>query len=138
MIKELRTYTDLCKLKSFEERLEYLRLSGVEFEPTFGSLRHLNQRFYSSQSWRSARNAVIMRDDGRDLAFRGYEIVSNTVYVHHMNPIDPYTLEHQIELALDPEYLITVSERTHRAIHFGINRFDIDPVVRIPGDTKLW
>jgi hypothetical protein len=43
------------------------------------------------------------------------------------------------ESVLDPEFLITVSMRTHNAIHFGNEKL-IRPVLveRRPGDTKLW
>ena len=40
---------------------------------------------------------------------------------------------------LDPEYLISVSHRTHNAIHYGDERLLPRPLVeRKPGDTKLW
>jgi hypothetical protein len=39
----------------------------------------------------------------------------------------------------DPEYLICVSDRTHKAIHYGDESLLImPPKERSPGDTKLW
>ena len=37
----IKTYSDLIKLPTFEERFEYLKLNGVVSELTFGSERYL-------------------------------------------------------------------------------------------------
>jgi len=56
-----------------------------------------------------------------------------------MNPMTIDEVVHREEQILDPEYLITVSQRTHNAIHFGDENSLAQPlVVRRPGDTKLW
>jgi len=48
-------------------------------------------------------------------------------------------ITHGNESIFDPEFLITVSHRTHNAIHFGDEKLLRTPlVVRRPGDTKLW
>ena len=40
----IRTYTELMKLKTFKERFEYLKLSGVVGQDTFGYDRYLNPK----------------------------------------------------------------------------------------------
>lgn len=134
----IRTYTELSRLESFEERFEYLRLSGAVGVPTFGFDRHLNQRFYTSNEWRKVRNIVTIRDNGCDLGIPGRD-VQRGLLVHHMNPIAPEDLEDFNPDILDPEYLISVSHTTHNAIHFGSDRILVAvPPERRPGDTKLW
>lgn len=133
-----RTYSELSKLKTFEERFEYLSLEGTVGAATFGYDRYLNQVLYKSPEWRQARNKVIMRDEGCDLGIEGREIPKNVI-VHHMNPItmeDVYNREPHI---FNPEYLICVSHNTHNAIHFGDSELlNKDPVERKPGDTCPW
>ena len=63
----IRTYTELKKLGTFEERYEYLRLNGAVGVETFGRERYLNQLLYQTPYWKKARNTVILRDDGCDL-----------------------------------------------------------------------
>ena len=133
-----KSYSELIKLETFEERFRYLALSGIVGDSTFGHERFLNQRFYTSTPWRSARNLVIARDEGRDLAIEGREIHS-TLYIHHINPLTPEDLKFGRPCLTDPENLITVSHRTHNAIHYGDeSQLERDPVERRPGDTKDW
>jgi hypothetical protein len=125
-------------LKTFEERFEYLRLTGEVGYSTFGFDRWLNQHFYRSQMWKQARNAVIVRDNGCDLGIEGYDIYTDLV-VHHMNPMSSDDIKHASDWITDPRYLITTSLQTHNAIHFGNeNSLPRGPIVRQPGDTKLW
>jgi hypothetical protein len=133
-----RTYSDLLQIASFEDRYDYLRMpSGVGVE-TFGFGRWMNQAFYTSREWRQVRNEVIARDLGCDLGISGREI-SRDLYIHHMNPIKPDDIVHHDPAILDPEYLITVSLRTHNAIHFGDKeQLERQYVPRRSGDTKLW
>ena len=44
----IRTYSELIKLPTFEERFQYLKLDGDVGVETFGFDRYLNQAFYSS------------------------------------------------------------------------------------------
>ena len=44
----IRTYSELIQLPTFEERFEYLKLSGSVGKDTFGHDRYLNQKFYNS------------------------------------------------------------------------------------------
>ena len=133
----IRTYSDLVRLTTFEDRFEYLRLVGKVGFPTFGHERWMNQHFYTSSEWRHIRNEVIARDNGFDLGVVGHPI-SGKIIVHHMCPLDPEKLEQSDETILSPEYLISCSIMTHNAIHFGDAAPDHKPIERRPGDTLLW
>jgi len=134
----IRRYSELKNLGTIEERFRYLQLRGNVGSETFGFDRYLNQDFYASWEWKQARNEVIARDEGCDLGLDGYEIFDK-VYVHHMNPISVTDITHFNEEILNPEYLICVTHRTHNAIHYGNEQLlPRGPIVRRPGDTKLW
>lgn len=133
-----RTYTELARLGTFEERYHYLALRGAVGEATFGFDRWINQAFYRSREWRDIRHAVIARDQGCDLAYPGYEIHSRPI-IHHMNPIVAEEITAGDEDILNPEYLITTTLRTHNAIHYGDATLLSKPLVeRKIGDTRLW
>ena len=133
-----RTYFELSRLETFEERYHYLELRGVLGEQTFGFDRWINQRFYRSQEWKSVRNQVIVRDNGCDLGIPGYEIYSGLL-VHHMNPLSLEDLKHGEEWIIDPNFLITTSLQTHNAIHYGDESLlPRGPIIRKFGDTTLW
>lgn len=134
----VRTYSDLSKLNSFQERFEYLKLDGAVGHSTFGFDRHLNQEFYQSYIWKQVRQHVILRDNGCDLGIEGYEIHTNLV-IHHINPMTQDDIIHGESWIVDPEFLITTTHDTHNAIHYG-NVSVLPPVVteRSPGDTRLW
>lgn len=134
----IRTYTELRRLTTFEERFDYLMLGGNVGRETFGFDRYLNQAFYRSTEWKSARNAIIVRDAGCDLGITGYEI-HDRLYIHHINPIVADEIIEGDPSLLDPEYLITTTHATHNAIHYGDKNSLPRPLVeRKPGDTKLW
>jgi hypothetical protein len=131
----IRTHRELTQLPTIEERYKYLALRGLPGSETFGYDRYLNQKFYQSKEWRHLRHFVISRDHGCDLGVHGYEIHSGLV-VHHMNPIQ---LGDDFGTHLNPDFLITVSHKTHNAIHYGdASLLPTRPVVRTSGDTKLW
>ena len=133
-----RSYSELRRLHTFEERFDYLNLSGYVGESTFGFDRWINQKFYGSHEWQRVRNQVIVRDDGCDLGIQGHHIHGGLV-VHHMNPMTSDDIVHGLDWILDPEYLIVTSHRTHNAIHYGDRSILPTPFVeRRPGDTKLW
>ena len=135
----IRTYSELIKLPTFDERFEYLKLKGkVGFE-TFGYDRYLNQNFYKSSLWRSVRNRVINRDMGRDLGVEGYEIYGKII-IHHMNPITINDIEENTSYLMNPEYLICVSYDTHQAIHYGDRNLLAEKGLneRFPNDTCPW
>jgi hypothetical protein len=133
-----RRYSELRRLETFEDRFEYLSLSGEVGRATFGFDRWMNQRFYQSHEWQQARDFVIVRDNGCDLGIPGYEIHFRLL-VHHMNPVTQEDLRNGEDWIIDPEYLITTTHRTHNAIHYGDDSLlPRAPVARKPGDTKLW
>lgn len=132
------TYSELREFDTLEERYDYLKLRGVVGEPTFGTERWLNQQFYTSRDWRAIRREVIIRDDGCDLGIPGFEIFDRP-YIHHINPMTVGDIVNGDPSILDPEFLITVSLRTHNAIHYGDESQLPRPFVeRTPGDTTLW
>lgn len=134
----IRTYSELIQLPTFEERFEYLRLDGVVGKDTFGFDRYMNQQFYRSGEWKRIRNQVIVRDNGCDLGIDEYEI-HGRILIHHMNPISIEDLQHMSDLLMNPEYLICVSHRTHNAIHYGDESLIVTtPIERSQNDTCPW
>ena len=136
---KIRTYEELSKLKTFEERYEYLKLDGSVGEETFGFDRYLNQKFYKyDPDWKKVRDEVIFRDNGCDLGIEGREI-NGLILVHHMNPITKDDILNRSEYLLNPNYLITTIKSTHDAIHYGSSDLLMkDPVVRTKNDTCPW
>ncbi|MBQ8134796.1 MAG: hypothetical protein IJ192_10395 [Clostridia bacterium] len=134
----LRTYKELSRLKTFEERFAYLQLKGVIGKETFGFDRVFNQMFYHSQEWKSIRDKVIIRDNGCDLGVSGYDIYGKIV-IHHMNPISMNDIENRTDFLLNPDYLICTTLNTHNAIHYGDENLLIKaPIERIRNDTCPW
>lgn len=135
-----RTYSELSKLKTFDERFEYLKLGNKKVgEETFAGHRYLNQRLYKSDRWKSTRSKIITRDLGRDLGLEGEEIPDGEeIIVHHLNPITIEDIVEERPCVYDEENLISSRLKTHNAIHYG-NKETLDRFVeRQPGDTKLW
>ena len=136
-MRQIRKYSELVELQTFEERFEYLRLDSKLGISTFGFDRFINQRFYTSREWRRVRNEVIVRDSSCDLGILDRELFSG-VHVHHMNPLTVEDIEKGSEFLLSPQFLITVSSITHNGIHFG--KAPPQPILieRRKGDTRLW
>jgi hypothetical protein len=135
---KLKTYSELIRRTSFEERYDYLRIGGAIGIATFGSSRYLNQSFYTSYQWRRIRDEVILRDNGCDLGMSGYQIFDKVV-IHHMNPVTEDDLYEMSPFLIDPEFLICVSPRTHNAIHYGdAQLLPALPIVRSRNDTSPW
>lgn len=137
----MKTYSELIQISNYQDRVKYLQLNGLVGEDTFGFDRYLNQRFYNSKEWKSIRNAVILRDNACDLGLDDLPIPNGEpILIHHMNPITKEDiLSHSLDI-LNPEYLISVTKRTHNLIHYGFKSKDTQPdaLERVPGDTKLW
>lgn len=134
----IKTYSELIRLPTFEDRFEYLKLKGSVGKDTFGYDRYLNQVFYSSMEWRRLRDEIIIRDNGCDLGIEGREI-GGKVYIHHLNPLGANDILTHSEYLVNPEYLICVSFETHNAIHYGdINLLPRDPIERKRNDTCPW
>ena len=134
----VRTYSELRRLETFDERFEYLKLGGGVGRETFGNDRWINQQFYQSDAWKSVRDQVIIRDNGCDLGIQGFEINSK-ILIHHINPMVVDDIRHGEAWIIDPEFLITTTTNTHNAIHYGDSSSLARPYrPRTPGDTKLW
>lgn len=134
----MKSYSELKKIRSIEDRFKYLRMNGSVGRETFGSNRYFNQRFYSTSEWRRVRRDVIVRDNGCDLGVDGFEIQRGIV-IHHINPITLDDILEGRENVLSMENLICCSSRTHRAIHYGDEQLlPKVPITRQPQDTTLW
>lgn len=134
----IKRYRDMRTLKTFEERYQYLKLTGRVGEATFGFDRHLNQVLYNCRRWKQARDEVIIRDGGCDLGVSDYPIYSRIV-VHHMNPIDIEDVELDRDIVYDPEFLICTTHGTHNAIHYGDESLLPElPIQRRKNDTCPW
>ena len=90
-----------------------------------------------------------MRDAGRDLACKDHEItdwvirngkpIRMRIIIHHLNPLTKEDVIGHTAALLDPENVVCVSDRTHKAIHYGDDSI-LKPVYteRRPGDTCPW
>lgn len=135
---KIRTYSELIKIPTFEERYRYLKLGGKVGEETFGFDRYLNQAFYRSKEWKAIRDRIIVRDNGCDLGIEGREIFGRVI-IHHMNPVTVQDIIDRTEYLLNPEYLITTVKNTHDAIHYGSEELLITiPKERTKNDTCPW
>lgn len=134
-----RSYSELLRIETFEDRFDYLKIGGAVGMDTFGYDRVFNQKFYTSSEWLHLRDQIIARDEGNDLGVPGCQIIG-PIIVHHMNPIDIDDIRHSTDFLLNPEFLISTSLQTHNAIHYGASAPTIYRalVERYAGDTKLW
>lgn len=133
-----KSYSELIKLETFEERFEYLKLNGRVGESTFGYDRYLNQLFYTTAEWKAARNLVIIRDNGCDLGIDD-RIIGGRIFIHHINPITKEDILNRHPKLFDPENLICASKLTHDAIHYGDENLLIKaPIERSKNDTCPW
>lgn len=134
----IKTYRQMRQLPTFEERFEYLSLRGLPGHATFGHARYLNQGFYTSREWRTARRDAISRDNGCDLGVEGFEIYAQ-ITVHHIVPLTPEDIMEGSQVMVDLDNLITTTHDTHNAIHYGDRSLlKLPPPERTPGDTNLW
>lgn len=134
-----RTYSELVKLKTFDDRFRYLKLGGKVGEDTFGIKRWLNQVFYRSSEWIDFRNDIILRDNGCDLGIDGHQL-NWGLQIHHIEPITIQDIQRRnIEKLLNPENVITTSASTHKAIHYGDDTIlVVGDIERKPNDTVPW
>lgn len=135
----LRTYSELKSLPTFIERFRYLKMNGEVGKETFGFERYLNQRFYKTPEWKQVRAYVITRDMGCDLGVTD-RLIGGRILVHHLNPVTSKDLIAHSDWLINPEYLISVSERTHNALHYGDESLLMEDeiVERSPNDTIPW
>lgn len=138
MNTNIKCYSDVILLPTFLERFKYLKMGGRVGEETFGFDRYLNQTLYKSAEWQRFRRDIIIRDNGMDLAFDGYDI-GGKILVHHINPITERDIVRRDPKIFDPENVICVSLNTHNAIHYGDESLlMLDPVIRTMYDTCPW
>lgn len=134
----IKTYSELILLPTFKERFRYLKIGGQVGKATFGYDRWLNQQFYQSPEWRRLRNYIIDRDNACDLGIPGREIYKYVV-IHHINPITKQDILDRSDFLMNPEYLICVTDKTHKAIHYGDESLlYTEPVERTRFDTCPW
>lgn len=138
-----KSYSELIKLKTFDERFEYLQTGSKIGDETFGASRYVNQKLYSSDEWRKFRNRVIIRDKGCDLGCEERPIDGNIrtsdIHIHHINPIAEEDIVLRNPCVFDMDNVICVSSNTHKAIHYGRKTTLIEPYrERTAGDTNLW
>ena len=134
----MRTYSEMIRLRSYEERVKYLWLSGMVGKDTFGFDRYLNQMFYRDAAWRKIRRDVIIRENGFDLGCEDRSI-GLKVIVHHIEPITKEDVLAHSDRLLDPDNLVCCSPETHRLIHYGLEAdTETMPLERTPNDTSPW
>lgn len=135
----MKTYTELCRFSTYNERVEYLIIGGRVGDYTFGVDRVFNQMFYRSEEWKRARRKAIIRDNGCDLGLVGHEFVGNEpIYVHHINPLSIDDIKNASPLLFDLENLICCRFDTHQAIHYGLTPPQVTPIIRVANDTCPW
>lgn len=133
-----RSYSEMLQYDTFEDRFNYLKLSGRVGDTTFGSNRMLNQILYKDPEWRRIRDQIILRDGGCDLGIPGREI-GGPISVHHINPITVEDVVNRSHKVFDPNNLICVARLTHNAIHYSDDSIlPKDPIVRTRNDTCPW
>lgn len=134
----IRTYSELILLPTFLERYRYLRLGGMVGLETFGHDRYLNQALYTSDDWRHFRNEIVIRDNGCDLGCDGFDI-HGRILIHHIEPVTVEDIIKRSKRIFDPDNVISVSHRTHQAIHYGDESLlMLEPVKRHRNDTCPW
>ncbi|MBO7449818.1 MAG: hypothetical protein J6U54_05565 [Clostridiales bacterium] len=135
-----KSYNELIKIDSFEDRYEYLKIGGKVGSDTFGYERYLNQVLYNSPEWKSFRDKIIIRDNGCDLGIDDRKIPKGVmILVHHINPITIDDIRERNFSIFDPNNVICTTFQTHNAIHFGSSDLLYhDPVERKPNDTCPW
>lgn len=135
----IKTYSEMIRLSTFEERFEYLKCGGIVGIPTFGGHRYLNQMLYTNSiEWKKFRDRVIIRDRGFDLGCEDVPI-DGRIYIHHINPLSIEDLLNRSPLVFDMENVISTSFKTHNALHYTDECPRITkPVVRKMYDTCPW
>lgn len=134
-----RSYHELIRLPTFQERFDFLKLGGVIGKSTFGFERQLNQALYSSYEWQRFRKNVIVRDNGCDLAMEGRDILGDRIIIHHINPLTLDDLRNRSFAIFDMDNVVCTSFNTHEAIHFGdASLLPKEHQERKPNDTCPW
>lgn len=139
----IKTYSEVMRIKNFEDRIKYLQTNSTVGFETFGHNRFLNQNFYKSPRWRKIRRDVILRDsDGNnclDLNHKNY-IIYDQIYIHHINAITEDDIINDHLCIYDMENLIACSFNTHQRIHYSTDIENIPKIAtcRRKNDTCPW
>lgn len=138
----IRRYSELIQIPDYKGRLDYLMLHGTVGRDTFGYDRIFNQMFYTSTEWRNFRDRIIVRDSACDMGLLDYEIKNGLVILHHMNCLTMDDIRYSTDNLMNPEFIICVSDKTHRFIHYGIDSNEYasskQPIIREPNDMCPW
>ena len=139
VMKMDRSYSELIKLPTLEERYRYLRNAHFVGDQTLHGYRPIYLKFLKSPQWIALRDEIILRDKGCDMGLPDYPI-SGRVIIHHINSVKIEDLIHMNpDVLLNPENLISVSHTTHLAIDYGDESFlPKAPIIRLPNDTCPW
>lgn len=138
MMRNCKSYSEMIKISTYEERIKYLFLNGNVGEFTFNGHRYLNQMLYKCTQWCQTREKVIIRDNGFDLGLNGY-IIKGPIYVHHINPITIDDILDENPIVFDLNNLISCSRKTHQQIHYGLHENEPKIVTeRKMNDTCPW
>lgn len=132
------SYSDILKIPTFEERVQALFLKGkVGFIKDQD--RAFMQSFYHSDEWKWFANEIRIRDNGYDLACPDRPI-RGLIIIHHIEPITLEDIANHSRKLLDPENVISVSDLTHKAIHYGDYKYILTRTIpeRKPNDTIPW
>lgn len=135
-----KSYDELIKLKTFEERYQYLRITQHKVgELTFAGSRYLNQVLYKSKAWQDFRREIIIRDNGCDLGIEDRP-VNTKLIVHHINPLTIEQVQNRDACIFSPNNVVCCSIETHNEIHYsdGSNLVPTKPTERRPNDTCPW
>lgn len=136
----IRTYSEMLKFKTIEERFEYLKLDGNVGESTFGSRRYLNQALYSSDEWKKFRTSIILRDNACEFGLEDYPINdTKEIRIHHIIPLTIDDVLNRDSKIFDPNNVVCVSDLTHKALHYSNEELLPKPYVeRRKNDTCPW
>jgi hypothetical protein len=144
----MKTYSELIKIDSFDDRVAYLECRGGVGDRTFGGYRYANQALYRSPEWKAFKNQMIIRDNACDLAHEqhpidGYATTKSgvrkrSIILHHINPITIDDVLERRPCVFDPENVVCVTQETHNRIHYGKHEPPLKMVERKPYDTCPW
>lgn len=135
-----KSYSELKKLKTFDERFDYLKTNWKVGDSTFGSDRIFYQQLLQSTRWRKFRDKIIARDNGCDLGLPDRKIPEGVpIEVHHINHITIDDIIEGNEKIFDENNVISCMDSTHKAIHYSNKDILVrDPITRTPNDTCPW
>lgn len=135
-----KSYNELITIKNYRDRFNYLKLNGKIGESTFGSSRWINQVLYNSYDWKIFRREMVIRDLGCDIGCADHPIgEGQIIHLHHINPISVEDILNHNQCVFDPNNVITLVDRTHKAVHYGDDSLLYPELIeRTQYDTCPW